>query len=114
MSTVKEVGADNFQNEVLQAAGPVVVDFWAEWCGPCRMLAPVVEKVADKLSGQLKVVKCNTDENQEIAVKYGVRGIPNLIFFNNGQVVGQSIGYVNETQLLTKALEVIKSGEAVV
>jgi thioredoxin 1 len=109
MSVIMEVGADNFQSEVLQAAGPVVIDFWAEWCGPCRMLAPIVERVAGNLGDRLKVVKCNVDENPEIAARYGVRGIPNLVFFNHGQVVERAIGFMNEAQLMAKAVEVLKS-----
>jgi thioredoxin 1 len=109
MSMIKEVRTDNFQNEVLQASGPVVIDFWADWCGPCRMLTPIVERVAEKLGGQLKIVKCNVDENPEIANRYGVSGIPNLIFFNHGRVIEQAIGFMNERQLMAKAVEALKS-----
>jgi thioredoxin 1 len=109
MSLIKEVGADNFQSEVIQASGPVVIDFWAEWCGPCRMLAPIVERVAEKLGDRLKVVKCNVDENPEIAARYGIKGIPNLIFFNQGRVVEQAIGFMSEAQFMAKATEVLKA-----
>jgi thioredoxin 1 len=109
MSVIKEVGADDFQSEVLQVSGPVVIDFWAEWCGPCRMLTPIVERVAEKLGDRLKVVKCNVDENPEIAARYGVKAIPNLIFFNRGQVVEQAIGVMSEAQLMAKAVEVLES-----
>jgi thioredoxin 1 len=109
MSVIKEVGTENFQSEVLQASGPVVIDFWAEWCGPCRMLAPIVERAAGKLGDRLKVVKCNVDENPEIAARYGVKAIPNLIFFNRGQVVEQAIGVMSEAQLMAKAVEVLES-----
>jgi len=102
MSDLTAVGTDNFEKEVLQADGTVVVDFWAEWCGPCRALTPVLEKVAGDFNGQVKVVKCNVDDNQAIAVKYGVRGIPNLIFFRNGQIVGQAVGFMNAAQLTAK------------
>lgn len=107
MSELKAVGTDNFDNEVLQATETVVVDFWAEWCAPCRALTPVLEKVAGQFNGQLKVVKCNVDDNQEIAIKYGVRGIPNLIFFRNGQIVGQAVGFMDAAQLSAKVSEAL-------
>ena len=109
MSEVTAVGTGNFDDEVVEAAETVVVDFWAEWCQPCKMLSPVLDKVAQKFSGQLKVVKCNVDENQDIAMKYGVMSIPNLIFFKGGQVVNQAVGYMNESQLSTKVDEVLNS-----
>ena len=102
MSDLQAVGTDNFEKEVLQAEGTIVVDFWAEWCAPCRALTPVLEKVAGEFNGQVKVVKCNVDDNQDIAIKYGVRGIPNLIFFRNGQVVGQAVGFMDAAQLSAK------------
>jgi thioredoxin 1 len=109
MSQVAAVGTGNFESEVLQSSTPVVVDFWAEWCQPCKMLSPVLDSVAAKFGGQLKVVKCNVDENQDIAMKYGVMSIPNLIFFKDGQVVNQAVGYMNEGQLSTKVSEVLGS-----
>ena len=109
MSDVAAVGTGNFDNEVLESNQTVVVDFWAEWCQPCKMLSPVLDKVAQKFAGQLKVVKCNVDENQDVAMKYGVMSIPNLIFFKDGQVVNQAVGYMNESQLTTKVDEVLRS-----
>lgn len=109
MAEVAAVGTGNFDTEVVQSAQPVVVDFWAEWCQPCKMLSPVLDRVAQRFTGQLKVVKCNVDENQEIAMKYGVMSIPNLIFFKNGQVVNQAVGYMNEAQLAAKVDEVLSS-----
>jgi len=109
MSDVAAVGTGNFDDEVVKAEQTVVVDFWAEWCQPCKMLSPVLDKVAQKFTGQLKVVKCNVDENQDIAMKYGVMSIPNLIFFKDGQVVNQAVGYMNESQLSTKVDEVLNS-----
>ncbi len=109
MSNVAAITNENFETEVTQATQPVVVDFWAEWCQPCKMLTPVLDKVAQKFQGQLKVVKCNVDENQDIAMKYGVMSIPNLIFFKNGQVVNQAVGYMNESQLSAKVDEVLGS-----
>jgi len=109
MSEVAAVGTGNFESEVLGADKAVVVDFWAEWCQPCKMLTPVLAKIAEKYNGQLKVVKCNVDENQDVAMKYGVMSMPNLIFFKDGQVVNQAVGYMNETQLSAKVDEVLGS-----
>lgn len=81
-----------FDEDVLQSEAPVVVDFWAEWCGPCRMIAPVLEEISEELSGRVKVVKLNVDENPKIAERYGIRGIPTLLVFKNGQVAGQQVG----------------------
>ena len=109
MSNVAAVTTENFEAEVAQATQPVVVDFWAEWCPPCKMLAPVLDKVAERFTGQLKVLQCNVDENQELAMKYGVTSIPNLIFFKDGQVIDQALGYMNEPQLSAKVTSVIDS-----
>ena len=109
MSQVASVGTGNFQSEVVEAETPVVVDFWAEWCQPCKMIAPVLDKIADKYNGKLKVVKCNVDENQDVAGKYGVMSIPNLIFFKDGQVIDQVVGYKGESELSSKVEEVIGS-----
>jgi thioredoxin 1 len=84
------------------------VDFWAEWCQPCKMLSPVLDSVANKFTGRLKVVKCNVDENHEIAAKYGVVSIPNLIFFKDGQIVNQVVGYKNEAQLSSVVEEILE------
>lgn len=90
---------NDFGNEVLKASTPVLVDFWAPWCGPCRMVGPVVEKVAQTYKQRLKVVKVNTDESPSVAGKYEVSGIPCLILFKNGQPVDRIVGYVPEKQL---------------
>ncbi len=111
MSQVAAVGEGNFQNEVMDASTEqlVIVDFWAEWCQPCKMLSPVLDKVASKYTGQVKVVKCNVDENQDIATKYAIYSIPNLVFFRDGQVVNQAVGYMGEGQLSSKVDEVLES-----
>lgn len=94
----------NFEKEVIQSELPVLVDFWAPWCGPCRMVGPVVEELAEKYQGKLKVVKVNTDENQEISVRYGIRSIPTLGVFKGGEVVDGVIGAVAKPFLESKIL----------
>ena len=107
MSQVAAVGEGNFESEVVQSQEPVVVDFWAEWCQPCKMLSPVLDRVASRYSGRLKVVKCNVDENQDIASKYAIYSIPNLLFFKDGQIVNQAVGYMGEAELASKIEEVL-------
>ena len=83
---------DNFATEVLQSSKPVLVDFWAEWCGPCKMIAPLLDELAAEYDGKVKIGKINTDEQQQLASQYGISSIPTLLFFKNGQVVNQMIG----------------------
>jgi thioredoxin 1 len=90
--SVSEVTDNNFEAEVLESDVPVLVDFWAPWCGPCRQVGPVVEEIANEKAGQLKVMKLNTDDNQQTAVKYNVLSIPTLIVFKNGQEAKRVIG----------------------
>ena len=89
---VAEVGDQNFESEVLQSSVPVLVDFWAAWCAPCRMLAPVVEAIAEKYEGQAKIVKLNVDENTLTSGKYNIKGIPTLLLFKDGTVKEQIVG----------------------
>lgn len=96
MSAIPEVSQATFKEQVLNSTQPVLVDFWAPWCGPCKMLAPVVEKVAAAHAGKAKFVKLNTDDNPSLAGQYQVSGIPSLILFKNGQAVDRIVGYVSE------------------
>lgn len=104
MSAVVSITQDTFQAEVLKSEVPVLVDFWAPWCGPCRMVAGVVDEVAQQYEGQLKVVKVNTDEQPGIASHYGIRSIPTLMVFMGGEKMEQVVGAVSKTTL-TKAVE---------
>ena len=99
MATVK-VDINNFQAEVLESAEPVVVDFWAEWCGPCKMIAPSLEEIAVEMEGKVKVAKLNIDENPELAAQFGVRSIPTLAIFKGGEVADISVGAMPKTAIL--------------
>ena len=98
MATVKVDNA-NFEAEVLEASEPVVVDFWAEWCGPCKMIAPSLEEIATELAGKVKIAKLNIDENPELAAKFGVRSIPTLAMFKGGEVTDIKVGAAPKTAL---------------
>ncbi|MEH1948923.1 MULTISPECIES: thioredoxin [unclassified Nostoc] len=99
MSTAAQVTDSSFKQEVLDSEVPVLVDFWAPWCGPCRMVAPVVDEISEQYKGQIKVVKVNTDENPNVASQYGIRSIPTLMIFKGGQKVDMVVGAVPKTTL---------------
>lgn len=105
---VIEINDRNFEDEVLKCGLPVMVDFWAPWCGPCRMVAPITEKLAEEYAGRLKSCKLNVDENPQIASKYQVMSIPQIFFFSDGKVVDKSIGAVPESSLRSKVESVLR------
>ncbi len=108
MGSVAEVSEGTFENEVLQSGQPVLVDFWAPWCGPCRQIAPLIEQLASENSGSVKVVKVNIDDNQEIARQYGVMSIPTLMIFKDGDVFESPFVGVQPKQRLQAALDAAK------
>jgi len=99
--TLKNVTDDSFEQDVLKSDKPVLVDFWAAWCGPCRLVAPAVEEIASEYHGRLKVVKVDVDQNQDVAIRYGVQSIPTLMVFKAGVVVDRVLGAVPKPRLVT-------------
>jgi thioredoxin 1 len=97
---IVHVTDETFENEVLKAEQPILVDYWAEWCGPCRMIAPILDEVAAEYAGRVKVCKLNVDENQSTPPKYGIRGIPTLMLFRNGNVEATKVGALSKSQLV--------------
>lgn len=106
-SRVKAVSSLDFDSEVIGSSIPVLVDFWAEWCMPCKMLSPIVEEISQELSGRIKVVKVNVDENSDLAMRYGIQAIPTLLIFKGGKVVGEIVGYVSKKVLKDRLEEAI-------
>ncbi|AWN14644.1 thioredoxin TrxA [Salinisphaera sp. RV14] len=96
---IVKVSDDSFENDVLSAKGPVLVDYWAEWCGPCKQIAPVLDELADQYEGKLTIAKLNVDENPDTPPRYGIRGIPTLMLFKDGEVAGTKVGAVSKSQL---------------
>ncbi len=100
-ATVKLTDA-NFKQEVLESKQPVLVDFWADWCGPCHMIAPAIEELAEDFTGRAKIAKLNVDESQQVAAQYGIRSIPTLLLFKDGQLVDQMVGAAPKQQIATR------------
>ncbi len=98
-ASIKHVSDASFDADVLKSDKPVLVDFWAEWCGPCKMIAPILDEVSGSYAGKLQVAKVNVDENRDIPAKFGIRGIPTLILFKNGQIAATKVGAVSKAQL---------------
>ncbi|MAS82150.1 MAG: thiol reductase thioredoxin [Legionellales bacterium] len=97
--SILHVTDSSFEDEVLKSELPVIIDFWAEWCGPCKMIAPILDQIADQYKGKLTVAKINIDDNQNTPATYGVRGIPTLILFKNGEAAATKVGAVSKSQL---------------
>lgn len=100
--SISEVIDSSFYDEVIKVKGPVLVDFWAPWCGPCRMIGPIIDEIAQEYENQLKVVKINTDQNPNTATTYGIRSIPTIMIFSSGEKVDMVIGAVPKTTLITR------------
>ena len=109
MGSEKVLTDSNFETEVLKSKQPVLVDFWAEWCGPCKMLSPVIDRLAVANQGKLVIGKMNVDENQNTPQQYGIQGIPTLLFFKNGQVVNQIVGFQSQDSIQEAIDEVVNA-----
>ena len=97
---IKHITDDSFASDVLQAKVPVLVDYWAEWCGPCKMIAPILDEVSATYDGRLKVTKMNVDQNSEVPAKFGIRGIPTLMLFKDGELAATKVGALSKSQLI--------------
>ncbi len=96
---IKHISDASFDGDVIQASQPVLVDYWAEWCGPCKMIAPLLDEIADTYKGRLSIAKMNVDENREVPAKFGIRGIPTLMIFKGGQLAATKVGALSKAQL---------------
>ena len=101
MTAIKNCNENDFEDEVLKSNLPVIVDFWAEWCGPCKMLTPILEELSDEMKNEINVVKVNLDENQDLALKYSIRSIPTLLLFNKGNLVDTKVGLLPKSEIVT-------------
>jgi thioredoxin 1 len=108
---IKTVSDATFESDVLKSSGPVLVDYWAEWCGPCKMVAPILDEVSKDYAGKLTIAKLNVDENQTVPAKYGIRGIPTLMLFKDGAIVATKVGALSKSQL-TQFIDSALVGEA--
>ena len=100
MTDIKNLSLDNFDNEISSSNIPVLVDFWAEWCGPCKMLGPILEEISTDLKDKLQIVKVNLDENQDLAMKYSIRSIPTLLLFKEGELIDTKVGLLPKSDLV--------------
>lgn len=96
---IKHTTDASFEQDVLKSSTPVLIDYWAEWCGPCRMVAPILDEIAGEYQGRLQIMKVNVDENRNVPAKYGIRGIPTLMLFKNGEVAATKVGALSKSQL---------------
>ena len=101
MTAIKNCNENDFENEVLKSNLPVIVDFWAEWCGPCKMLTPILEELSNEMKNEITVVKVNLDENQDLAMKYSIRSIPTLLLFNEGNLIDTKVGLLPKSEIVT-------------
>ena len=101
MTAIKNCNENDFEDEVLKSKLPVIVDFWAEWCGPCKMLSPILEELSDEMKNEINVVKVNLDENQDLAMKYSIRSIPTLLLFKEGNLIDTKVGLLPKSEIVT-------------
>ena len=101
MTAIKNCNENDFEDEVLKSNLPVIVDFWAEWCGPCKMLTPILEELSDEMKNEINVVKVNLDENQDLAMKYSIRSIPTLLLFKEGNLIDTKVGLLPKNEIVT-------------